>query len=71
MLTLINSVRNWVAYRNTVAELSALPLDTLLDIDIYYGDIEKIARAAVYGREPYATPAYMPKLRFITNPIHA
>ncbi|OIQ68507.1 hypothetical protein GALL_499000 [mine drainage metagenome] len=33
----------------TVAELSSLPLDTRLDLDIYAGDIRHIARRAVYG----------------------
>ncbi|WP_164512277.1 hypothetical protein [Oceaniglobus ichthyenteri] len=37
------------AYRRTAQELSALPIDVALDLDIYRGDAEKIARRAVYG----------------------
>lgn len=37
------------AYNRTVAELSALNLDSRLDLDIYEGDIRRIARNAVYG----------------------
>lgn len=38
------------AYSRTVHELSNLPLETALDLDIYPGDAAKIARRAVYGR---------------------
>lgn len=38
------------AYRHTVNELRRLPLDVALDLDIYNGDIETIARRAVYGK---------------------
>ncbi|MEM9792689.1 MAG: hypothetical protein AAF848_07080 [Pseudomonadota bacterium] len=44
------AARKRAAYNRTVAELSALPLDSCLDLDIYKGDIPKIARAAVYGK---------------------
>jgi uncharacterized protein YjiS (DUF1127 family) len=44
------AARKRAAYRRTVAELSALPLDTALDLDIYRDDIPRIARHAVYGR---------------------
>ena len=37
-------------YNRTVSELRALPLDVALDLDIYPGDAEKLAHAAVYGR---------------------
>lgn len=37
------------AYNRTVAELSNLPIETALDLDIYAGDIRKIAHRAVYG----------------------
>jgi uncharacterized protein YjiS (DUF1127 family) len=37
------------AYLRTVRELRALPVDTALDLDIYPGDAERIARRAVYG----------------------
>lgn len=36
-------------YQRTVSELSSMSLDTALDLNIYRGDIRKIARAAVYG----------------------
>lgn len=38
------------AYNRTVRELSRLPLDVALDLDIFPGDAEKIARRAVYGK---------------------
>ncbi|MEM9707432.1 MAG: hypothetical protein AAF871_01460 [Pseudomonadota bacterium] len=38
------------AYLKTVSELRRMPLDTALDLDIYRGDIKKIAHRAVYGR---------------------
>jgi hypothetical protein len=43
------AARNRVAYLRTVAELSRLPLDTRLDLDIYAGDVRRIAHRAVYG----------------------
>lgn len=47
--TLADRARKRASYRKTVAELKALPTDTALDLDIYQGDAEKIARRAVYG----------------------
>lgn len=44
------AARKQVAYNRTVAELSALPLASRLDLDIYAGDIRDIAHRAVYGR---------------------
>lgn len=38
------------AYWETVEELRRLPLDVALDLDIYRGDAEKLARRAVYGK---------------------
>lgn len=53
MKTLVSNLRaaarNRVAYLRTVAELSQLPLDTRLDLDIYAGDVRNIAHRAVYG----------------------
>jgi uncharacterized protein YjiS (DUF1127 family) len=43
------ALRKRAAYKRTVAELQAMPLDVALDLDIYRGDAEKIARRAVYG----------------------
>jgi hypothetical protein len=36
-------------YRRTVAALKGLPLATALDLDLFPGDAERIARRAVYG----------------------
>ncbi len=46
---LVEDVRKYAAFRRTLRELNALPLQSLLDLDIYAGDIRKIARNAVYG----------------------
>ena len=35
--------------RRTAAELRRLPPDTALDLDIFRGDANRIARRAVYG----------------------
>jgi uncharacterized protein YjiS (DUF1127 family) len=43
------SVRNRANYRRTVAALKSMPLDVALDLDIFPGDAERIARRAVYG----------------------
>ena len=52
-MNMITSVRERlnrrIAYNRTLSELSALPLDSRLDLDIYEGDIRKIAHHAVYG----------------------
>lgn len=37
-------------YNRTVRELRRLPLDLALDLDIYPGDAEKLAKRAVYGK---------------------
>ena len=53
MMTLVkqmqDAVRVRAEYRRTLAELSRMPLDTALDLDIYKGDAERLARSAVYG----------------------
>jgi uncharacterized protein YjiS (DUF1127 family) len=46
---LMTAARNQVRYQRTRSELSRLPLDTRLDLDIYEGDIDRIARRAVWG----------------------
>ncbi len=38
------------AYNDTVRQLKRMSIDTALDLDIYHGDIERIAHSAVYGR---------------------
>ncbi len=37
------------AYNRTVREIRSLPIDVALDLDLYAGDAERIARRAVYG----------------------
>lgn len=53
MSNLINrlsaAIHKRAEYRRTVALLSNLPIDSRLDLDIYHGDIRKLARGAVYG----------------------
>jgi hypothetical protein len=44
-----NDVANYVKFRRTAAALRALPLEVALDLDLYSGDAEKIARRVVYG----------------------
>lgn len=40
---------NYAAFRKTRAEIANMPLDMALDLDIYPGDADRIAREAVYG----------------------
>jgi len=46
---LLEEIRNYAAYRRTLRELRALPVDTRLDLDIYSDEIPGIAQKAVYG----------------------
>ncbi len=39
----------YAAYRRTYAELNALHIDALLDLDLYRGDLKQVAHKAVYG----------------------
>jgi uncharacterized protein YjiS (DUF1127 family) len=41
---------NYARYRQTRDEIARMPLDVALDLDIYPGDAERIAREAVYGK---------------------
>ena len=43
------SFRKHAQYRRTVAALKGLPLQVALDLDLFPGDAERIARRAVYG----------------------
>ncbi|MFM2354683.1 MAG: hypothetical protein RLZZ528_419 [Pseudomonadota bacterium] len=43
------SLRRRSQYRRTVAALQSMPLHLALDLDIFPGDAERIARRAVYG----------------------
>jgi uncharacterized protein YjiS (DUF1127 family) len=47
--TVAMSLRKRADYRRTFAALRNLPTDVALDLDIYPGDAERIARRAVYG----------------------
>lgn len=46
---LLDQIRSYAAYRRTLRELRALPIDTRLDLDIYSDEIPEIAEKAVYG----------------------
>ncbi len=48
-MNFLDDLKKRAAYNRTLRELRRLPLDTALDLDIYHGDAEKIARRAVYG----------------------
>jgi len=54
MITVIDrlktAARKHAAYRATRDEIASLPPDVALDIGIYPGDAERIAREAVYGK---------------------
>ncbi len=48
-MNFLDDLKKRRAYNRTLNELRRLPLDVALDLDIYPGDAEKIARRAVYG----------------------
>lgn len=48
-MNLFAEIQKRAAYNRTVRELSRLPIDVALDLDIYPGDAKKIAHRAVYG----------------------
>lgn len=48
-MNFLNDLKKRRAYHRTLNELRRLPLDVALDLDIYHGDAEKLARRAVYG----------------------
>ena len=41
---------NYARYRQTRDEIANLPLDVALDLGLYPGDADRIAREAVYGK---------------------
>jgi uncharacterized protein YjiS (DUF1127 family) len=41
---------NYALYRQTRNEIANMPLDVALDLNIYRGDADRIAREAVYGK---------------------
>ncbi|MCF1710149.1 hypothetical protein L0V05_15135 [Tabrizicola sp. J26] len=43
------AARKQALYRRTRQEIERMPLDIALDLGIYRGDAEQIARKAVYG----------------------
>ena len=45
-----DTARNYAQYRTTRNEIANMPLDIALDLGIYPGDAERIAREAVYGK---------------------
>lgn len=49
-MNFIDELKKRRDYRRTMNELRRLPLDVALDLDIYRGDADRIARRAVYGR---------------------
>lgn len=48
-MNFLDDLKKRRAYNRTLNELRRLPLDVALDLDIYPGDAEKLARRAVYG----------------------
>jgi len=52
-MTLIQEIQTAIAkrraYMRTRREIANLPIDVALDLDIYPGDADRIARQAVYG----------------------
>jgi hypothetical protein len=53
MFSALNTIRasavTYARYRKTRDEIASLPLDVALDLDIFPGDADRIAREAVYG----------------------
>jgi hypothetical protein len=47
--TLCDRAEKRARYSKTVSALQSTTLNTRLDLDIYQGDIPRIARRAVYG----------------------
>jgi hypothetical protein len=45
-----DAARDYAAYRKTRDEIANLPLEIALDLNIFPGDAERIAREAVYGK---------------------
>jgi uncharacterized protein YjiS (DUF1127 family) len=45
-----DAARSHARYRKTRNQIARLPLDVALDLGIYPGDADRIARNAVYGQ---------------------
>jgi uncharacterized protein YjiS (DUF1127 family) len=43
------AARKQALYRHTRQEIERMPLDVALDLGIYRGDADRLAREAVYG----------------------
>ncbi|WP_167852623.1 hypothetical protein [Pseudotabrizicola sediminis] len=54
MISVYNTIRTaavtYARFRTTRDQIAKLPLDVALDLDIYPGDADRIARRAVYGQ---------------------
>ncbi len=54
MFTVIDKLRtaarNQARYRQTRNEIARMPMDVALDLGIYPGDADEIARKAVWGK---------------------
>jgi uncharacterized protein YjiS (DUF1127 family) len=48
--TIREAARTYALYRKTRNEIANMPIDVALDLNIYRGDAENIAREAVYGQ---------------------
>lgn len=48
-MNLFNNLQKRAAYNRTVRELSNLPLNVAIDLDIDPTDAKRLARKAVYG----------------------
>ena len=44
------AARNYALYLRTRDEIANMPLDVALDLGIYRGDADRMAREAVYGK---------------------
>jgi uncharacterized protein YjiS (DUF1127 family) len=49
LTTLRTRLRQYARYRRTRDEIARMPLDVALDLNIYPGDADRIARKAVWG----------------------
>jgi hypothetical protein len=45
-----DALRRRSEYHRVRREIETMPIDVALDLDIYRGDADRIAREAVYGR---------------------
>jgi len=50
MLSLLNDLKKYRLYNQTVREISNMPNDVALDLGIYKGEAYALAARAVYGK---------------------